>query len=150
MDGHLEPEGRQETSHAYQGDRDWCAHCVVGRGVSHKHRTSDRESTSDTAEFCLDYALTTKEGRAGYLEDIGVEDDAGLSPVLVGHDRSSEALLAMMAEGKGTTEASIKWAKERIGKSGYLGIKVVLNLARRRQARLSRERLRSRGRRRLY
>ena len=24
--------------------REWCAHCVAGKGVSHKHRTSDRES----------------------------------------------------------------------------------------------------------
>ena len=84
--------------------RDWCAHCVAGRGVSYKHRTSDRESRSDTAEFCLDYAFTTEEGRVGYLEDIGVEDDAGLSPVFVGHDRSSEALWAMMVEANGATE----------------------------------------------
>ena len=30
--------------------REWRAHCVAGKGVSHKHRTSDREVRSD-AEF---------------------------------------------------------------------------------------------------
>ena len=53
--------------------RDWCDHCVAGKGVSHKHTTFDRDSRSDTAEFCLDYAFTTEEGRDGYLEDMGIE-----------------------------------------------------------------------------
>ena len=52
--------------------REWCAHCMARKGVSHKHRTSDRESRSDTAEFCLDDAFMTEEGRVGYLEDIGL------------------------------------------------------------------------------
>ena len=63
--------------------REWCAHCVAGKGVSHKHMTSDTESRSDTAECCLDYAFMTEEGRVGYLEDIGMEDDSGMSPVIV-------------------------------------------------------------------
>ena len=71
---------------------------MAGKGVSHKHRTSDRESRSDDAEICLDYTFMTEEGRVGYLEDIGLEDEAGLSPVLIGHDRSSDALWAMVAE----------------------------------------------------
>ena len=45
--------------------REWCAHCVAGNGVSDKHMTSDRESRSDTAEFCLDYAFMAEEGRVG-------------------------------------------------------------------------------------
>ena len=106
--------------------REWCAHCVAGKGVSHKHMTSDRESRSDTAEFCLDYAFMTEEGRVGFLEDIGLEDDSGMSPVLVGHDRTSEALWAMVAEAKGVTDSSLKWAKERIDESGYLGMRIVL------------------------
>ena len=60
------------------------------------------------------------------MEDIGLEDDAGLSPVLVGHDRTSEALWAMVAETKGATDSSLKCAKERLDESGYLGTKVVL------------------------
>ena len=46
--------------------REWCAHCVAGEGASHKHSTSDRESRSDTAEFCLDYDFMTEEGGIGY------------------------------------------------------------------------------------
>ena len=49
----------QESHHADY--REWCVHCVAGKGVSHKHCTSDRESRSDTAEFCLDYAFMTEE-----------------------------------------------------------------------------------------
>ena len=106
--------------------REWCAHCVAGKGVSHKHSTSDRESRSDTAEFCLDSAFMTEEEGVGYMEDIGQEDDAGLSPVLVGHSCTTESLWAMVAEAKGATESSLKWAKERIDESGYLGTRVVL------------------------
>ena len=54
------------------------------------------------------------------------EDDAALSPVLVGHDRTSEALWAMVAEAKGVTDSSLKSATERIDDSGYLGTRVVL------------------------
>ena len=54
----------------------------------------------------------TEEGAIGYMEDIGEEDETGLSPVLVGHDRTSEAQWAMVAEAKGDTESSLKWAKE--------------------------------------
>ena len=70
--------------------REWCDHCMAGKRVRHKQSTSDREMRSDTAEFCLDYAFMTEEGEVGYLEDIGQEDETGLSPVLVGHDRTSE------------------------------------------------------------
>ena len=42
--------------------REWCAHCVAGKGVSRKHSTSDKESRSDTAEFCLDYAFYDRRG----------------------------------------------------------------------------------------
>ena len=46
--------------------------------------------------------------------------------MLVGHDRTSEALWAMVAEAKGVTDSLLKWAKERIDESGYLGTRVVL------------------------
>ena len=55
--------------------REWCAHCVAGKGVSHKHSTPDRETRSDTAEFCLDYAFMTEEGGIGYMEEIDQEYD---------------------------------------------------------------------------
>ena len=42
-----------------------------------------------------------------------MEDDTGLRPVLVGHGRTSEDLWAMVAEAKGATDSSLKWANER-------------------------------------
>ena len=68
----------------------------------------------------------TEERRVGYLEDIGFEDDTGLSPVLVGHDRTSESLWAMVAEAKGATDSSLKLAKERIDESRHLSTRIVL------------------------
>ena len=105
--------------------REWCAHCVAGKGVSHKHCTSDREMRSDTAEFCIDYAFMTEEGKVGYLEDIDCENETGLSPVLVGHDRTSESLWAIVVEAKGVNDSSVKWTKERIDESGYFGTRIV-------------------------
>ena len=32
----------------------------------------------------------------------------------------------MVAEAKGATDSSLKWAKERIDESGYLGMRIVL------------------------
>ena len=92
--------------------REWCDHCVAGKGVSRKHSASDKEVRSDAAEFSLDYAFMAEEGAVGYKEDIGEEDESVLSPVLVGHDRMSESLWAMAVDAKGVTESSLKWAKE--------------------------------------
>ena len=75
----------------------------------------------------------TEEGRVGYLEDIGLEDNAALSPVLVGRNRTSESLWAMVAEARGATESSLKLVKERIDESGYLGTRVVLKSSNRGQ-----------------
>jgi hypothetical protein len=67
----------------------------------------------------------TEEGKIGYLEDVDQEDEAGLSPVVVGHDRTSESLWAMVVEAKGVNDSSVKWTKERIDESGYLGTRIV-------------------------
>ena len=92
--------------------REWCPHCVAGKGVSHQHRRSDKEEKSE-AEFCMDYAFMTEEGRVGYAEEVGAES-TGLSPVIVGYDRKSESLWAIVAEAKGLNESSLKRAKEKI------------------------------------
>ena len=75
--------------------REWCPHCVAGKGVSHQHRRSSDEEKSGI-EFCMDYAFMTEDGNVGYAEDIG-GDSTGLSPVIVGYDRGSESLWAMVA-----------------------------------------------------
>ena len=35
--------------------RDWCEHCVAGKGVTHQHKQVEREH--DTAEFSIDYGF---------------------------------------------------------------------------------------------
>ena len=44
--------------------RDWCKHCVSGRGVSHQHRHREQEGTD--AEFSVDYAFMTTAGKIDY------------------------------------------------------------------------------------
>ena len=62
--------------------REWCAHCVAGKGVCHQHRSSDREDRS-TAEFSVDYAFMTSDGQMGTPEELGESKMAGASPVAV-------------------------------------------------------------------
>ena len=49
--------------------REWCDHCVAGKGVSHKHRLLEHNDT-DCAEFSIDYAFMTADGQVAYREDL--------------------------------------------------------------------------------
>ena len=40
--------------------RDWCPHCVAGKGVSHRHVSTNKGETPE-AEFSMDYAFMTDE-----------------------------------------------------------------------------------------
>ena len=48
-----------ESNHAHC--LDWCDLCRAGRGVSHRHKAF--ENDSGDAEFSLDYAFMTKDGK---------------------------------------------------------------------------------------
>ena len=87
--------------------------------------TGGREDGPE-AEFSMDYAFMTNEGKLGYAEDFGSEEIARASPVIVGFDKRSESIWAMAVEAKGVNESSIKWGKERIDESGHIGTKVVI------------------------
>ena len=76
--------------------RDWCPHCVYGRGVSHQHRSSGSDEKLGR-EFSLDYAFMT-------AEDVG-ED---MCPVLVGYDHNSAGIWALAVERKGVTDSATR------------------------------------------
>ena len=104
--------------------REWCEHCVAGKGVSHKHSASREESSG--VEFSVDYAFMTADGQVGYKEDLEEECLVGASPVIVGYDHGSRSIWAMAADRKGATDSSMKWLDNKINESGHSGTKIVL------------------------
>ena len=93
--------------------RDWCPHCVHGRGISHQHRTSKNEKLG--REFSLDYAFMT-------AEDVG-ED---MCPVLIGFDHVSNGIWALAVDQKGATRSSTKWVASKIDEAGCAGTQVTI------------------------
>ena len=91
--------------------RDWCPHCVYGRGISHHHASSKGEKLGN--EFSLDYAFMT-------AEEVG-ED---MCPVLVGFDHNSKGIWALAVDQKGATRSSTKWVTGKIDEAGCAGIRV--------------------------
>ena len=104
--------------------RDWCEHCVAGKGVSHQHKQVEREH--DTAEFSIDYGFMTHEGVIDYDRNAEETEKAGSTPVLVGYDHQSKGIWAMVVDHKGPTPSTVQWLTDRIDKAGCKGVKIVL------------------------
>ena len=104
--------------------RDWCDHCVAGKGVAHQHRQVDRER--DTAEFSVDYGFMTPEGEIDLDKNFESEERSGASAVLIGYDHQSKGVWAMVADHKGPTPSTVKWLTEKIEQAGCKGVKIVL------------------------
>ena len=100
--------------------RDWCEHCVAGKGVTHPHRSA--EKNLETAEFSIDYGFMTQEG--AQLDD-GI-DRVGASPILVGYDHRSKGVWAMAVDRKGPTPSSVEWLVNKLDEAGCKGVKVVI------------------------
>ena len=96
----------------------------TGRGVSHQHKASVYES--DEAEFSVDYSFMTKEGQVEFGRNLEEQDKIGACPVLVGSDRRSKAVWAMVVNTKGPTESAVKWLVGNFDQAGCRGVKVVL------------------------
>ena len=104
--------------------REWCAHCVAGKGISHQHRAVDKDQ--DVAEFGIDYAFMTADGVVRHEEDIEESKMSGATPVIIGHDRQSKGIWAMVVDHKGAQESSVRWLKNKIKESGHSGTKVTV------------------------
>ena len=94
--------------------REWCEHCVAGKGVSHQHRASQAQDSS-CSEFSVDYAFMTQ----------CVSCDCA-RPVIVGYDHGSRGVWAMVVDSKGATESSTKWLNGKINEAGHSGTKIVM------------------------
>ena len=104
--------------------RDWCEHCVAGKGVTHQHKQVEREH--DMAEFSIDYGFMTSEGVMDYDRNVEEAERSGATPVLVGYDHQSKGIWAMVVDNKGPTASSVQWLTEKIDKAGCKGVKIVL------------------------
>lgn len=105
--------------------REWCEHCVAGKGVSHQHRSSEKSERSH-AEFSVDYAFMAEDGQVGRKEELGEDRMKGACPVIVGYDHDSRGIWAMAVDSKGVTESSTKWLDGKINEAGQSGTKVVI------------------------
>ena len=104
--------------------RDWCKHCVAGKGVCHLHRSTEKDHSSP--EFSVDYAFMTLKGEIEHGFKLSEEGKVGASPVLVGYDHRSRGIWAMAVEQKGVTESSVAWIDGKLNQAGCRGTKVIL------------------------
>ena len=108
--------------------RDWCIHCMKGRGQSNQHRTDqcqkskgEEDKIGAISTFSIDYMFLTIENDLVTKDEAKTMEEAGKisCPVLVGKDRSTGAMVAHKVEAKGR-----KWihcAEDHTGHGG-LGI----------------------------
>ena len=61
--------------------RDWCDHCVAGKGVAHQHVSTDKETLN--VEFSIDYAFMTLAGKLDLERELAKEKLKGAPPVLL-------------------------------------------------------------------
>ena len=104
--------------------RDWCEHCVAGKGVTHPHRST--EKNSETAEFSVDYAFMTQEGMVNMERDLSEEEKTGANPVLVGYDHRSKGIWALAVDRKGPSPSSVQWLVDKLDEAGCRGTKIVI------------------------
>ena len=88
--------------------RNWCAHCVSGRGQSDHHRKQLRVHEQEVLVISIDYA---------FLGDQDEEKDVMPSSVM--KDRKSGAIKAHMIEEKGVNAFAIKRVGQDLGLLGY-------------------------------
>ena len=95
--------------------RSWCKHCVSGKGRSNPHRNAD-----DGEDFGItwhaDYAFMSGENYD--------ETEDGMQGTLIMYDGNKDSFWAVGIDGKGATEAMIKFGCGVMEQSGYNGEKL--------------------------
>ena len=76
--------------------RNWCAHCIAGKGVSSPHRHGD-EAEKIGITVSLDYCF------------MGDEAVDGTPPILILWDDGHRALWSLPVDGKGPTDQAVSW-----------------------------------------
>ena len=113
--------------------RDWCIHCMKGRGQANQHRSDrcerlegEEKRNNAISTFSIDYMFLTKETDLVNEAEAEKMDKEKLSfPVLVGKDRKSGAIIAHKVEAKGKGNGYIiKRLITDLEELGYGGTKV--------------------------
>ena len=114
--------------------RDWCIHCMKGRGQSNQHRSQDskdkekEQKEGATTTFSMDYMFLTVENEVITKEEAEKIEVGKISfPILVGKDRLSGAIVAHKVEAKGRGNGYIvKRIIADLEELGYGGTKILL------------------------
>ena len=103
--------------------RDWCVHCMKGRGQSNQHRCQkgnkdieDEKKVGALTTFSMDYMFFTVDNEVITKEEAEKFAKEKISfPVIVGKDRQTGAMIAHKVEAKGKG-------------SGYIVKKIITDL----------------------
>ena len=93
--------------------RNWCAHCVAGKGVSSPHVHGDAAEPIGIT-ISLDYCF------------MGDESKEGTPPVLIVWDDGHRAMWALPVSSKGPVEYVVSWLVKKLESAGYSGVKLTM------------------------
>ena len=94
--------------------REWCPHCVAGKGQVTPHKRGTGEERLGTT-ISVDYCFMVPEERSEEL-----------APILLGYDDSTKSTWTMRVDHKGPTEGSVKWMTGKIEAAGHAGQKITM------------------------
>ena len=95
--------------------RDWCPHCVAGKGISNQHRSGKRPEEEIGTTVSMDYLFMVPE-----------EAEEDMDAVLIVYDANRRNMWTMVTDSKGPTATSVKWVIDRLNDAGYAGVELTL------------------------
>ena len=95
--------------------RDWCEHCVAGKGEAAQHRQHMGEKDELGPTIDVDYAFMKPE-----------DTDEDMCPVVVAYDGPQYGMWVMETDQKGPTDASVTFLNGKLEESGYDGVKITM------------------------
>ena len=115
--------------------RDWCIHCMRGRGQSNQHRSDqcekskgEEDKSGSISTFSMDYMFLTVDNALVTEDEAKKMDQKKMHrPVLVGKDRNTGAVVAHVVEAKGRGNGYIvKRIIQDLESLGYGGTRIIL------------------------
>ena len=91
--------------------RNWCRHCLAGRGLGQQHRSRPEEdkASDELATISCDYIWMTRDGKEG----------GKTKPILVIRACRTLAVAATFVDAKGPTPYAVKFMANFIKHLGY-------------------------------
>ena len=95
--------------------REWCSHCVHGKGMSNQHRQDKSGLEPIGTTVSMDYLFMVPE-----------EIDDTMDAVLLMYDANRRGIWTMSVDKKGPTPAAVKWVTDKLDEVGYAGKEITL------------------------